>query len=203
MLTIKQIELKIKQTQNKIANVTKQIQLEKTNLQSLKVELKEKGKSTEKPYTKAIQKKTSKTLYSSSSSASLTSPFDGLPPEKKVKGTSSRKFVILGIITVVIFIIIVIINKDKIFGGKDKLIVENSKKIENITDKKEGKQDIKKNVVPTENYRIHIVVKGDKLIHIAHKYLGKANRYPEIMKLNNMKKASDGELGEKLKIPNK
>ena len=87
------------------------------------------------------------------------------------------------------------INKDKIFGGKDKAIVDNSKKAETITNKKD--------VVPNEKFRIHTVVKGDTLSGLARKYLGKAGRYPEIMKLNGFAKASDAKLGFKLKLPPK
>lgn len=49
---------------------------------------------------------------------------------------------------------------------------------------------------------IYKVVKGDTLSKIALKYLGKATRYPEIMKLNNLK-TDFIKVGKKLKIPNK
>lgn len=49
---------------------------------------------------------------------------------------------------------------------------------------------------------IYKVVKGDNLWNLSKKFLGKGDRYPEIMKLNN-KKSSGIKDGEKLKIPNK
>lgn len=55
----------------------------------------------------------------------------------------------------------------------------------------------------TEEYQcIYKVVKGDTLSKIALKYLGKAKRYPEIMKLNNLK-TDFIKVGKKLKIPKK
>ena len=48
----------------------------------------------------------------------------------------------------------------------------------------------------------HKVVKGDTLWGIAAKYLGKGNRYPEIMELNGMKSTMI-HTGDVLKIPNK
>lgn len=50
--------------------------------------------------------------------------------------------------------------------------------------------------------RTHTVVKGDTLWDLAVKYLGKGNRYREIMNLNGMKNTILS-VGKKLKIPNK
>ena len=58
------------------------------------------------------------------------------------------------------------------------------------------------NAKPTEIYRIHTVVHGDTLWAIAQKYLGKGNRYTEIVKLNGLK-SNVIYSGMKLKIPNK
>lgn len=55
---------------------------------------------------------------------------------------------------------------------------------------------------PAENYRIHTVVHGDTLWEIAQKYLGKGNRYTEIVSLNALKNNVIYS-GMKLKIPNK
>ncbi len=52
----------------------------------------------------------------------------------------------------------------------------------------------------SENYRIHTVVHGDTLWTIAQKYLGKGNRYTEIVKLNKLK-SNVIYSGMKLKIP--
>ena len=53
-----------------------------------------------------------------------------------------------------------------------------------------------------ETYRVHTVVHGDTLWAIAQKYLGKGNRYTEIVKLNGLK-SNVIYSGMKLKIPNK
>lgn len=55
---------------------------------------------------------------------------------------------------------------------------------------------------PAETYRVHTVVHGDTLWTIAQKYLGKGNRYTEIVKLNGLK-SNVIYSGMKLKIPNK
>lgn len=52
-----------------------------------------------------------------------------------------------------------------------------------------------------ETYRVHTVVHGDTLWTIAQKYLGKGNRYTEIVKLNGLK-SNVIYSGMKLKIPN-
>ena len=52
-----------------------------------------------------------------------------------------------------------------------------------------------------ETYRVHTVVHGDTLWNIAVKYLGKGNRYTEIVKLNGLK-SNVIYSGMKLKIPN-
>lgn len=52
-----------------------------------------------------------------------------------------------------------------------------------------------------ETYRIHTVVHGDTLWNIAVKYLGKGNRYTEIVSLNALK-SNVIYSGMKLKIPN-
>lgn len=54
---------------------------------------------------------------------------------------------------------------------------------------------------PTEEYRIHTVVKDDTLWKIAKKYLGDGSHYPEIKELNNLK-SNVIYSGWKLKIPN-
>lgn len=54
---------------------------------------------------------------------------------------------------------------------------------------------------PAETYRVHTVVHGDTLWAIAQKYLGKGNRYTEIVKLNGLK-SNVIYSGMKLKIPN-
>lgn len=54
---------------------------------------------------------------------------------------------------------------------------------------------------PAETYRVHTVVHGDTLWTIAQKYLGKGNRYTEIVKLNGLK-SNVIYSGMKLKIPN-
>lgn len=54
---------------------------------------------------------------------------------------------------------------------------------------------------PAETYRVHTVVHGDTLWAIAQKYLGKGNRYTEIVKLNDLK-SNVIYSGMKLKIPN-
>ncbi len=54
---------------------------------------------------------------------------------------------------------------------------------------------------PAETYRVHTVVHGDTLWTIAQKYLGKGNRYTEIVKLNALK-SNVIYSGMKLKIPN-
>lgn len=55
----------------------------------------------------------------------------------------------------------------------------------------------------TEDYQcVYKVVKGDTLSKIALRYLGKASRYPEIMKLNGLK-TDFIKVGKKLKIPKK
>jgi len=157
---------------------------------------------------KTTRKKAAKTSSASSNNSVFDSPpFSSFSVEKDITAVPqmkwSRKPVIFGIIIVVILSTLVVINRDKIFGGKDKAIVENGKKVETIASKKDGKKDIKKDVVPTDKFHIHTVVKGDTLFGIARKYLGKAGRYPEIMKLNGLAKASDAKLGFKLKIPPK
>lgn len=57
------------------------------------------------------------------------------------------------------------------------------------------------NAKPAETYRVHTVVHGDTLWTIAQKYLGKGNRYTEIVKLNGLK-SNVIYSGMKLKIPN-
>lgn len=57
------------------------------------------------------------------------------------------------------------------------------------------------NAKPAETYRVHTVVHGDTLWTIAQKYLGKGNRYTEIVKLNGLK-SNVIHSGMKLKIPN-
>ena len=55
----------------------------------------------------------------------------------------------------------------------------------------------------TASYQcVYTVVKGDSLWGISAKYLGRGDRYNEILKLNN-KKSISLKVGEKLKIPNK
>ena len=49
---------------------------------------------------------------------------------------------------------------------------------------------------------VHTVVKGDTMWGIAAKYLGSGSRYPEIVKLNNLK-TTVVYVGQKLTIPNK
>ena len=49
---------------------------------------------------------------------------------------------------------------------------------------------------------VHTVVKGDTMWGIAAKYLGSGSRYPEIVKLNNLK-STVVYVGQKLTIPNK
>ena len=58
-----------------------------------------------------------------------------------------------------------------------------------------------KAIYPSEEYRIHTVVKGDSLWNIAKKYLGNGSRYPEIKKLNGLT-SNTIYSGWKLKIPN-
>lgn len=58
------------------------------------------------------------------------------------------------------------------------------------------------NAKTAETYRVHTVVHGDTLWNIAVKYLGKGNRYTEIVKLNGLK-SNVIYSGMKLKIPNK
>lgn len=58
------------------------------------------------------------------------------------------------------------------------------------------------NAKSAETYRVHTVVHGDTLWKIAQKYLGKGNRYTEIVKLNGLK-SNVIYSGMKLKIPNK
>lgn len=55
---------------------------------------------------------------------------------------------------------------------------------------------------PAETYRVHTVVHGDTLWAIAQRYLGKGNRYTEIVKLNGLK-SNVIYSGMKLKIPNR
>lgn len=57
------------------------------------------------------------------------------------------------------------------------------------------------NAKTSESYRVHTVVHGDTLWTIAQKYLGKGNRYTEIVKLNGLK-SNVIYSGMKLKIPN-
>lgn len=57
------------------------------------------------------------------------------------------------------------------------------------------------NAKTAETYRVHTVVHGDTLWAIAQKYLGKGNRYTEIVKLNGLK-SNVIYSGMKLKIPN-
>ena len=54
---------------------------------------------------------------------------------------------------------------------------------------------------PAEQYRIHVVKKGDTLWDIAKKYLGNGTRYPEIRELNGLN-SNVIYTGWKLKIPN-
>ena len=56
-------------------------------------------------------------------------------------------------------------------------------------------------IYPTEEYRIHTVVRGDSLWAIAKKYLGNGSRYPEIKALNGLT-SNTIYSGWKLKIPN-
>lgn len=56
-------------------------------------------------------------------------------------------------------------------------------------------------IYPTEEYRIHTVVRGDSLWAIAKKYLGNGSRYPEIKALNGLSPDTIYS-GWKLKIPN-
>lgn len=58
------------------------------------------------------------------------------------------------------------------------------------------------NAKSAETYRVHTVVHGDTLWTIAQKYLGKGNRYTEIVKLNGLK-SNVIYSGMKLQIPNK
>ena len=58
-----------------------------------------------------------------------------------------------------------------------------------------------KAIYPSEEYRIHTVVKGDSLWNIAKKYLGNGSRYPEIKELNGLT-SNTIYSGWKLKIPN-
>jgi LysM repeat protein len=51
-------------------------------------------------------------------------------------------------------------------------------------------------------YKTYIVVKGDNLSKISLEFLGKASRYTEIMKLNNLK-TDVIDIGQTLKVPNK
>ena len=62
--------------------------------------------------------------------------------------------------------------------------------------------DVKKIVVSEEYQCIHTVVKGNSLWSIATKYLGRGNRYPEIMELNDLTSINI-KVGQKLKIPKK
>ncbi|NMA67165.1 MAG: LysM peptidoglycan-binding domain-containing protein [Clostridiaceae bacterium] len=55
-------------------------------------------------------------------------------------------------------------------------------------------------LILAEAYRVYTVIKGDTLSKIAREYLGNANRYTEIMKLNNMK-STVIRVGQTLKIP--
>lgn len=52
-----------------------------------------------------------------------------------------------------------------------------------------------------KEYKIYTVVKGDTLSQISYKFLGNANRYKEIMDLNEIKTTVIN-IGQKLKIPN-
>jgi hypothetical protein len=54
----------------------------------------------------------------------------------------------------------------------------------------------------TPTYKVVTVKKGDTLWKISSKYLGKGNRFKEIMKLNNLKRAAL-HVGQKLRIPAK
>ena len=58
-----------------------------------------------------------------------------------------------------------------------------------------------KAIYPSEEYRIHTVVKGDSLWNITKKYLGNGSRYPEIKELNGLT-SNTIYSGWKLKIPN-
>lgn len=55
--------------------------------------------------------------------------------------------------------------------------------------------------VTTETPKMHIVVEGDTLWHIAKRYLGNGNSYMEIAKLNNIKNPDVISNGQVLKIP--
>ena len=55
---------------------------------------------------------------------------------------------------------------------------------------------------PVTTEIVHTVVKGDSLWKISAKYLGKGNRYPEIVKLNGLQ-TTVIRVGQKLTIPNK
>lgn len=66
----------------------------------------------------------------------------------------------------------------------------------------ESKPAPKPTVKPNPNYRVHKVVKGDSLWHLALTYLGNGNRYKEIKDLNRL--SSDMlKLNQILKIPPK
>ena len=109
--------------------------------------------------------------------------------------TSSRKTAILAILVIVVLVVLVVIFKDKFQSPKPG--VDDTTPISGIN-KKPG---VGKKPVINPKYRTHKVVKGDTLGRIAKRYLKNAKRYREIMKLNNMKKASEAKPGRVLKIP--
>lgn len=60
--------------------------------------------------------------------------------------------------------------------------------------------DSSRPTTPTQSYTIHRVKSGDSLWKISQQYLGSGSRYPEIMKLNNLKSTTIY-TGMQLKIP--
>ena len=56
-------------------------------------------------------------------------------------------------------------------------------------------------VTPKQSAKYHTVVKGDTLWAIAKKYYGDGNRYPEIVRANNIANPNIISVGQKLLIP--